>query len=114
MIIVTIIMFIIILASTYWAFYVSNPTVALAALFGPLLAWFAGAGLKGSLRAGPMSQQLGGTILTLILGFFAYWIVSASGFELNHSNVRIDGEWWAGICFIIGMLGWSHRYTARF
>lgn len=114
MVIIQIIMFLIILVASYWAYALTgNILTALAALFGPIIAWFAGAGLKGSLQAGPVSQQLGGVILTLLFGGFAYWILHASGYNIKLGGIRIDGELWGGICFIIGMLGWRHRYILR-
>jgi Mg2+/Co2+ transporter CorB len=110
MVIVQVIMFIIIVLSSYWAYYFTGMTTGLVALVGPTLAWFAGAGLKGALRSSALSEQLGGTILTLMFAFAAYWMIHYTGFHISHMGISLDGEWWALICFIIGMLGWQHRY----
>jgi len=45
-----------------------------------------------------------------MFAFAAYWMIHYTGFQISHMGISLDGKWWALICFIIGMLGWQHRY----
>ena len=76
----------------------------------PLLALFAGSGLRGSLY-GDKGQKIGGIVMACI--FFAvssYWI-SSTGFYVSIFNVSIGGGLWVIIGLLIGFIFTEKKYA---
>ena len=76
----------------------------------PLLALFAGSGLRGSLY-GDKGQKIGGIVMACI--FFAissYWI-SNTGFYVSLFNVTIGGGLWVIIGLLVGFIFTTKKYA---
>lgn len=84
--------------------------VAASGFICPLLALFAGSGLRGSLY-GDKGQKTFGLVMACI--FFAvssYWI-SSTGFYVSLYNVTIGGGLWVIIGLLIGFIFTTKKYA---
>ena len=84
--------------------------VAASGFICPLLALFAGSGLRGSLY-GDKGQKIGGIVMACILfAISSYWI-SNTGFYVSLFNVTIGGGLWVIIGLLVGFIFTTKKYA---
>ena len=76
----------------------------IAGLVGPVLCWFAGSGLKGSLLVGTGSQKLGGLAAAIVFLIVGFGIVYHSGYWVSIFGYDLSGVAWSVIGLVAGFL----------
>ena len=85
-------------------------TVTASGFICPLLALFAGSGLRGSLY-GDKRQKIAGLVMACIsFAVSSYWI-SSTGFYVSLFNVTIGGGLWVIIGLLVGFVFTTNKYA---
>ena len=102
--------FVIVVITCVTSYLNSDPSIGLicSGFFAPLIAWFSGSGLRGSLY-GTSGQKIFGIILGII-GFIlsSIWIYF-TGWWIAIYDLYIDGNTWVLIGFLIGIIFTSKK-----
>ena len=95
--------------SSYWSISFSGMAVA---IFCPLLMWFSGAGMRGSLYA-----EFGAKIAGIIMGIsfaalFCYLLFRSEYYLIFFQTLIINGYAWGLIGFILGFITSNKSYLS--
>ncbi len=85
--------------------------VGMAAITAPMLACWAGIGLRGSLIAGNLSQKIFGAVMAVIFLGIAHWLMVASNYRVGLFGVSFGGGVWYLLGAIVGFIATSKKDT---
>lgn len=94
---------ILVLITSYTSMSNTSLGVAVSGLVCPLLALFAGSGIRGSLY-GDNKQKLAGIIFGILISSLSLFWISSSGFYVIIYDVTIKGELWVILGLLIGFV----------
>lgn len=77
----------------------------IAGIVGPLLCWWAAAGLTGSLLVGTRSQKLWGLVDAIVFAAVGFGLVYHSGYGVRLFSLELTGVEWCVVGVGIGYLG---------
>ena len=85
--------------------------VGMAGIAAPLLACWAGSGLRGSLIAGDRSQKIFGAVMAVIFLGIAHWLTATAAYRVGLFGVSIGGGLWYLLGAVVGFLATSRIDT---
>ena len=86
--------------------------IGVSGIAGPLLAYWAGIGLRGSLIAGNRSQKIFGTVMAVIFLGIAHWLMVTSLYRVGLFGILIGGGIWCVLGAFIGFITTNRSDTA--
>jgi hypothetical protein len=78
-------------------------------IIAPILAWFAGTGLRASLNSENNNQKKGSIFMTVILLAVSYLWINSTGYLYVANEIEISGKNLLVISFFIGFLSTTKR-----
>ena len=86
--------------------------IGVSGIAGPLLACWAGSGLRGSFIAGDRPQKIFGAVMTVIFLGIAHWLMVTSLYRVGLFGVSIGGGIWCLLGAFIGFITTNRKDTA--
>ena len=86
--------------------------IGVSGIAGPMLACWAGIGLRGSFIAGDRSQKIFGAVMTIIFLGIAHWLMVTSLYRVGLYGVSIGGGIWCLLGAFIGFITTNRSDTA--
>ena len=83
-----------------------------AGIIGPIMCWFAGSGLKGSVMVGRLGQRITGFAAALLFAAVGIGIVYHSGFSLGLVGHKVPGAIWCMIGLVVGWISTKREHAA--
>ena len=80
-------------------------------IVGPLLSWWAAAGLKGSLMVGTRSQKLWGLVSAIVFVVIGFGLVFHSGYWVSIFGLGLGGVTWCAIGLVVGYLAAKREHA---
>jgi hypothetical protein len=84
--------------------------IGVAGIAAPLLATWAGSGLRGSMISGERSQKMFGVVMAVIFMGIAHWLVATTDYRVGLFGVSIGGGVWYVLGAIFGFLATSSKH----
>lgn len=83
----------------------------IAGIVGPMLCWWAGSGLKGSLLVGTHSQRIGGLAAAIVFVVVGCGIVYHSGYWVSLFGYELLGTTWSLIGLALGYMATRRKHA---
>jgi len=78
---------------------------SMCGIVAPILAWFAGTGLRASFNSENSNQKKGSIFMAVIVLAISYLWINSTGYWYNAQAIQISGKNLLIISFFIGFLG---------
>jgi len=85
--------------------------LGMAGIAAPMLACWAGIGLRGSLIAGDRSQKIFGVVMSMVFLGIAHWLMTKTSYQVRLFGVSIGGGIWYLLGAVIGFISTSRKDT---
>ena len=83
----------------------------IAGTVGPMLSWWAAAGLKGSLMVGTQWQKLGGLAAAIVFAAVGIGLVYHSGYWVKIFSLELTGVEWCVIGLVVGYIAAKREHA---
>jgi hypothetical protein len=82
----------------------------MSGIVAPILAWFAGTGLRASFNNENNNQKKGSIFIAVIVLAITYLWINSTGYWFNAHAIEISGKNLLIISFFIGFLSYNKSY----
>ena len=89
----------------------TSVNTSISGIVTPILAWFAGTGLRASFNSKNNNQKKGGVFMAVILLAFGYLWINSTGYWYVANEIEISGKNLLIISFFIGFLSTAKTIT---
>lgn len=103
--------FLVVIITTFGTIENEPLSVVVAGFIAPLIAWFGGAGLRGSFNVGDRKQKITGLVLGLIFLTISLAWLNYSNYWVIFFDIQISGPLWGFFGFLIGLIFATKKHS---
>ena len=89
----------------------ASVSASISGIVSPILAWFAGTGLRASFNSEDNNQKKGSIFMAVILLAFSYLWINSTGYWYIANEIEISGKNLLVISFFIGFLSTTNKIS---
>jgi hypothetical protein len=83
---------------------------SISGIVAPILAWWAGTGLKGSLHVGTPAQKKGGVFMAILFSAISFYWINSTGYSISE-DISLTGTQLLIVAFVLGFFGTTREIS---
>ena len=83
---------------------------SISGIVAPILAWWAGTGLKGSFHVGTPAQKKAGVFMAILFSAISFYWINSTGYSIS-GDISLTGTQLLIVAFVLGFFGTTREIS---